>query len=153
VILLQGDRILVGLGSDHTDRELEVFSIVQSKQVCPNVMSEDVWDYDDVKDHWDDLLIQSWTRHGASGEEILYQEASLGSIISCQDLLALVRARLRDGHTEGLVIFSGTIPILPPEMMYGDYFRSELTDLHTGGSLACEYRINRLDYLKDESDS
>ncbi len=150
VLLLEGDRTYVGVGSDHTDRELETTSIVHSKQVCHNVMSTSVWDYSDIRDAWDDLILQSWVKTGASGEEILYQEAPLGTIISAGDLISLVHSRLRDGSAEGLVIFSGTVPILTGDMVYGNYFRSALTDPRTGASLTCEYRVEPMDYLEGE---
>ena len=150
VLLLEGDRLYVGVGSDHTDRDLETYSIVHSKQVCHNVMSVNVWDYSDIQDYWDELVIQSWVKTGASEEEILYQKASLGNIISAEDLIALVRSRLRNGSSEGLVIFSGTVPILTDEMVYGDYFRSELIDSRTGASLTCEYRVQPMDYLEGD---
>ncbi|MBW2206749.1 MAG: DUF2848 family protein [Deltaproteobacteria bacterium] len=150
VLLLEGDRLYVGVGSDHTDRDLETYSIVHSKQVCHNVMSANIWDYSDIQDYWDELVIQSWVKTGVFEEEILYQKASLGTIISAEDLIALVRSRLRDGSSEGLVIFSGTVPILTSEMVYGDYFRSELIDSRTGASLTCEYSVQPMDYLKGE---
>jgi hypothetical protein len=150
VLLLEEDRIYVGVGSDHTDRDLESYSIVHSKQVCPNVMSADLWDYDDVKDRWDDLVLQSWVKTGPSEEEILYQEASLGTIISAVDLIALICSRVRDGGSEGLVIFSGTVPVLTGEMVYGNYFRSELTDSGTGKSLTCQYHVLPMDFLEGE---
>ncbi|MBW1945602.1 MAG: DUF2848 family protein [Deltaproteobacteria bacterium] len=89
VLLLEGDRLYVGVGSDHTDRDLETYSIVHSKQVCHNVMSANVWDYSDIQDYWDELVIQSWVKTGVFEEEILYQKASLGTIISAEDLIAL----------------------------------------------------------------
>ena len=149
VLLLQGDRMYVGVGSDHTDRDLEVHSIVHSKQVCQNVMCAHVWDYNDVRDYWDDLVIQSWVKTGASGEETLYQKAALGTIISPRDLTALVGSRLRDGDSEGLVIFSGTVPVITGEMVCGDYFRCELTDPQRGQSLVCEYTIHPMDFLEE----
>jgi hypothetical protein len=148
VLLLDGERTYVGVGSDHTDRDLESYSIVHSKQVCYNVMSAHVWDYKDVRDSWDDLRLRSWVRTGESDEEILYQEASLGTIISAPDLIALIRSRLRGNSADGLVLFSGTVPVLTSEMVYGNYFRSELTDPQTGASLVCEYHVRPMDYLE-----
>lgn len=148
VLLLQGDKVYVGVGSDHTDRDLETYSIVHSKQVCHNVLSVHVWDYMDIQDHWDDLVIQSWVKEGFSGEEMLYQQASLGTIISARDLMALVRSRLHSGNIDGLIIFSGTVPVLTREMVYGEYFRCELLDPATEKSLVCEYGIHPLDFLE-----
>src|SRR5256885_7068672 len=31
-------------------------SMLNSKQVCPNVVSREVWDFEEIKAHWDDLF-------------------------------------------------------------------------------------------------
>ena len=149
VLLINGDKIYVGIGSDHTDREVESHSIVKSKQICQNVMSSDVWLYEDVKSAWDDLLIQSWVIPEGSGEEILYQKAFLRSIISPEDILDLVKSNIDDGEIDGLVIFSGTVPIQTDEIIYATHFRGELIDRHLNRLLMCKYEIRKLDYLED----
>jgi len=148
VLLLDSDRIFVGVGSDHTDRDIERHSIIKSKQVCPNVISKQVWVYDDVKSDWDNLILQSKVKTSGGDQTILYQKAPLGSIISARDLMRLVKSRMIDGMDDGLVIFSGTLPVLTDEIIYGSYFRCELIDQRLDRSLACEYQINTLDYLK-----
>jgi hypothetical protein len=148
-LLLQQDRIYVGVGSDHTDRELERRSIVMSKQICPNVMSQDVWEYEEVKGVWDNLFLQSWVKREGSGEEVLYQKAALGTILSAEKIKDLVLSRMVDGQDEGLVIFSGTVPILTGEVVYGSYFRGELVDPVKQRVLTCEYTVRKLDYLKE----
>lgn len=149
VLLLGRENIFVGVGSDHTDRDLESKSITKSKQICMNVLSPNVWDYHEAKGHWDNLLIQSWVKAEGSDEEILYQKASLGTIITAEEIIKLVESKLVDGQLEGLVIFSGTVPILNHEFIYGSYFRCELIDSMLYRRLVCEYKIRKLDYLKD----
>lgn len=149
VLLLDGENIFVGVGSDHTDRDLEGQSIIKSKQICQNVLSRNVWKYEDVESGWDKLLLQSWIKVDETDEEILYQKAPLETIISPATLMDLVKSKLNDGKEDGLVIFSGTAPILTGEIIYGNYFRGELIDLRLGRALSCEYEIRKLDYLKD----
>jgi len=149
VLLLQGGRMYVGVGSDHTDRKLEAQSMLNSKQVCPNVMSKEVWDFEDVKGHWDDLVLQSTVRLSPHSEPVLYQKGPLRKILSANDLVSLVKSRMPDGNCDGLVIFSGTIPVLTKEMIYGTNFRGELLDPHLKRQLTCEYEIVRLDYLSN----
>ncbi len=148
VLLLDGENIFVGVGSDHTDRDLERHSIMKSKQLCQNVLSSEVWRYEDVKSYWDDLLIQSWTKPTDAYEWVLYQKALLGTIISPVDIIDLVKTRLKNGDTDGLVIFSGTVPVMTDEMIYSSAFRAELTDSRLGRTLICEYQVLKLDYLK-----
>ncbi len=149
-ILFDGDRILVGVGSDHTDRELETVSISMSKQIHENVMSQTVWDLEDLRSHWDELELKSWTRIEGSDEDILYQDATLGTIISVEDLISLVKSRLNDGDLDGLVVYSGTVPNITGKMIYGNYFRSELLDPVNNRTLVCEYRVHKLNYLSEE---
>ncbi|MEA1963627.1 MAG: DUF2848 family protein [Candidatus Aerophobetes bacterium] len=148
VLLLSRENVFVGVGSDHTDRDLESQSIIKSKQICQNVISRDIWKYEDVKSSWDDLLIQSWVKASDKDEEILYQKASLGTIISAAEIMNLVKSKIIDGEEDGLVIFSGTIPTVTNEIIHGSYFRSELIDSRLKRSLTCEYQIKKLDYLK-----
>ena len=147
VLLLAGDAVYVGVGSDHTDRRLEAHDMLLSKQVCPNVMSAEVWNYADVRDHWDDILLQGWTRAAVGEDEVLYQEAPLAAIMSAPDIIGLVESRIADGDCDGMVIFSGTIATLAGEPIYGSGFRCALTDPHLKRSIACEYEIVKLDYL------
>jgi hypothetical protein len=150
VLLLENDKILIGVGSDHTDRALEALSMLNSKEVCPNVMGKDVWHYDEIKDHWDDLILQSWVRPQEGADEVLYQKALLRTIMTPKELIDLIHSRSSDRLTEGLVIFSGTVPILTHEMIYGVSFRCELSDPKMNRKLSCEYKINRLKYLVEE---
>jgi len=147
VLLLAKDRIYVGVGSDHTDRQVEAYSIVKSKQICPNILSPIVWDYETVRDHWDELILRSWVKPVGSDQEILYQNARCGAIIRPEDILERIRSRIIDQQVEGLVVFSGTIPVITPEMVYGDYFRCELHDGIKNRRLTCEYKVERLQYL------
>ena len=147
VLLLDGKEVLVGVGSDHTDRDVERESIVMSKQVCQNVLSPEVWRYADAEQSWDDLIIQSWVKPAETGDWLLYQKAPLRTIISARDLISLVKPAIKDGQSDELVIFSGTVPILTREMIFGSAFRAELIDEKAGRSLRCEYQVVILDYL------
>ncbi len=147
VLLLMGDAVYVAVGSDHTDRELETRDMLLSKQVCPNVISTEVWDYRDVQDHWDDILLESWVRPAPGEDEVLYQKAPLAAILSAPDIIDLVKSRLSDADCDSLVIFSGTISTLAGQTIYGSYFRCALTDPHLERRISCGYEIVKLDYL------
>jgi len=149
VLLLNEDKIYVAVGSDHTDREVETVSIIKSKQVCYNLLSKNVWDYEDIKQDWDKLEIQSWVKPIGSDEEILYQKALLETIISAEDIIKLVGSKLIDKQMDGMVIFSGTIPFLTNDMICGHYFRSEIINKKTGGRLTCAYNVKKITYLEN----
>ena len=148
VLLVHDARIYVGIGSDHTDRRLERTDLIKSKQACPNVLGRSVWDYEDVRRHWDQLQIQSWVRSSATGPWTPYQSATADTILSASDIVELVRQRLCDRALDGMVIFSGTVPTLGGKVTYGAGFRCALVDPILQRSLDCAYEVRQLDYLK-----
>lgn len=147
VLLCARKDVYVGVGSDHTDRELESVSIIKSKQICPNIISKYVWNLKDVRKDWDGMILRSWVRND-QGEKILYQEAFLSSIMTPEDLMEFVKIKTEDKNLKGVVIYSGTIPILAERVHFSHYFEVELYDPKTGRRLRCAYKINVLSYLK-----
>src|SRR6185312_5918656 len=74
VLIQYSERLLVGLGSDHTDRKAESVGVALSKQMCPKPIGSDVWELDSVESHWDELILRSYIVE--SGRRILYQQGS-----------------------------------------------------------------------------
>jgi len=150
VLLVQSpDEIYVAAGSDHTDRLLERQSIEKSKQICKNVVSWKVWRLRDVERDWDDLVLQSWV--GTDGAEILYQKAALRMILPPRQLLDFVWSRTKTPCQDGLIVFSGTIPMLGGKFICGDSFHVELRNPRTGRALECAYDCHVLDVLRNET--
>jgi len=146
VLFMDGHDTYVGVGSDHTDRELEAVSILKSKQLCFNVVSRKVWPFQETKDHWDELLLKSWVKE--AGEKVLYQETFLSAILTPSDLIDFVKSKIVDGNLDSTIIFSGTVALITPEINYGDYFEVALEDPFMSRSLSCSYSVERLAYLK-----
>ena len=147
VLLCSRDEVYVGIGSDHTDRELETVSIIKSKQVCPNVMGKRVWKLSEVRPRWDEMILRSWVKD-REGNKILYQESPLAKMMTPDDLMAFVRGQVDDGKLEGLLIFSGTVPLIPESPNFGDYFEVELDNSGTRQKLSCKYSVRVLEYLR-----
>ncbi|MCX8118032.1 MAG: DUF2848 domain-containing protein [Desulfobacterota bacterium] len=147
VLLCSGEEIYVGVGSDHTDRELEAVSILKSKQICPNVMSDRLWRFSEVEADWDGMVLRSWTED-ETGKRVLYQEATLSAILSPGDLIDFVKKKAKEERLDGTMIFSGTIPLLTGTFLYGPSFEAELFNPRTGKRLGCHYRVRVLDYLR-----
>jgi hypothetical protein len=145
VLILRGDQILVGTGSDHTDRDLEQHSIVKSKQCCDKPVSPRLWRLDDVAGHWDELVLRSFA--GDGGELAPYQEAPLASMMTPGAILDELAGRA--GRKDGDVVWSGTPPILGGQFRYGTRFRAELADPVLGRTLACDYQIDVLPALDE----
>lgn len=108
VFLPYQKRLLVGLASDQTDRSLEKTSIYKSKQICPKPLSNILWDYEDLTDHWDKLVLRGWV--GPEGQETLYQDSPASALLPVPTLLEHVRQEYP--NLEGAVILSGTVPTL-----------------------------------------
>jgi hypothetical protein len=147
VLLCSQDEVYVGVGSDHTDRELEVASIIKSKQICPNVMGDRVWRLSEVRPHWDAMILRSWVKDPI-GEKTIYQESALATMMTPEDIMAFVRGRVDDRKLEGLLIFSGTVPLIPESPNFGDYFEAELAHPGTRQKINCKYSVKVLDYLR-----
>ncbi len=105
VLLRENGRLWLGAGSDHTDRKVEAYNVTISKQLCEKPMSPELWDFDDVAQHWDALQLRSWIEEG--GKEVLYQEGSIAAILPPQDIIA---GAPRGIWADGTAMFCGTFP-------------------------------------------
>jgi hypothetical protein len=128
--------VLVGVGSDHTDRLREAADVAESKALCGKVISQQVWPLDALFAHWDRLELRAWTTDG-SGRR-LYQEGRLESLLQPD---ALLREIQNAGLTAAnAVIFSGTLPTIGG-FAYGNYFEVELSDPVLHRDLRCAYEL------------
>src|SRR5665811_995296 len=137
VIVFTEDGLLVTVGSDHTDRSLEGFSIIKSKQVYPNIVARTAWRYEEVRSHWDEIMLRAWV---GGGRGRLFQEAPLAALIQPDDLIDQARA-LIDGDPTGTVFFLGTVAA-KDQITFADVFECELTDPATGAAITCVYRAS-----------
>jgi hypothetical protein len=97
-------RIFVGLGSDHTDRKVEVYSVTVSKQMCDKVMASVLWELEDVIGHWDRMILRSHAWIG--GKRELFQEGALDAMLPVSELIA---RGFEDGKLpDGCAMFGGT---------------------------------------------
>jgi Protein of unknown function (DUF2848) len=97
-------RIFVGLGSDHTDRKVESYSVTVSKQMCEKPMSPILWELEEVIGHWDQMILRSWAWF--DGQRTLYQEGTLDAMLPVKDLID--RGFGRSGLPDGCAMFGGT---------------------------------------------
>ncbi len=140
VLLVVEGEVLVTLGSDHTDRQLEKHDITRSKQVCPKVITSECWRLKDIDKHWDRLIVRSWA--GISKPLSPYQEGLASSLLSPEDVLAFVCSKTR--LLEGLAVFCGTFPLLEQSFAFGPWFVADITDPLTDRTLRLEYRTEYL---------
>ena len=145
VFLFKGDQTYIGVGSDHTDRELEKDSIPKSKVICPKVVSREVWKLADVEPHWERLKLQSWIE--VDGQRTLYQEGSLADFLTIGDFLDGVRSVVKDGALDGMVLYMGTMPSLGGQLLFSPTFEGRLSDDVLGRELSFRYSIRPMDWL------
>jgi hypothetical protein len=86
VLLSRPDGLWVTVGSDHTDRKAETLGVALSKQLCPKPISREAWRYDEVKPHWDRLILRSWILENS--QRTLYQEGEVSAMRPPEDLFS-----------------------------------------------------------------
>lgn len=137
-LVLHAGQVYVGIGSDHTDRELERQDILASKRACPKPVGSELWHLEAVLDHWDELELRSWVGEAAPVRP--YQRGSVASLLRPEDVLAFVRGEL-GGLPEDAVVYCGTLPLLEGTFSREPAFAAELWDPRLGRALRCAYRV------------
>lgn len=135
-LLINHDGVLwLGLGSDHTDRELEAVSVAASKQACPKPISRTLWRFEEVEPHLDQLVLRCEIEE--NGVWTLYQDGTLASIRPLRDLVE------RSGLAPGGAMLCGTLGAIGgvrPALAY----RMTLKDPVLGRALTLDYRVAAL---------
>jgi hypothetical protein len=139
-VLFQANGTLwVGVGSDHTDREVETYGVTVSKQMCDKPVAAEFWAFDAVADHWDKLVLRSFIKE--NGGHVLYQEGAVAGMLAPLDLIE--RYTGKKELPEGSLMFCGTFAakggIRPSER-----FEYELEDPVIGRKIASGYSISCL---------
>jgi hypothetical protein len=136
VIFNLEDGLWVGLGSDHTDRKAESINVSLSKQMCHTPVAGAVWRFDDVADHWDDLILRSWAIE--NGQRSLYQEGSVTTMRHPDDLFERY-----GGLAPHCAMFGGTLAA-EGGIRPADAFEMELEDPILGRKINHRYAVTRL---------
>jgi len=141
VLISLANGLHVGVGSDHTDRHVEAYSVTVSKQMCPKPLGRELWRFADVSEHWDDLMLRSWVTR--DGTRDLYQEGSVGKILTASELI--VRFLGRQGVLPaGKAMFCGTLAAIGA-IRGGERFEIELHDPVRNRSLKHTYLVRCLE--------
>ena len=140
ILIGTDEGMLIGVGSDHTDREVETYSVPVSKQMCVKPVSKDVWRYDEVKDHFDDLLLRAWATE--NGEKKLYQDGGVTAMRPPEELIGLYLP----GQTAlpaGMAMYCGTLAAIGG-IRPADRFDVEIEDPVRGTKISYGYNVNTL---------
>jgi len=98
----------VGVGSDHTDRQAEAAGVTWSKQMCAKPIGREVWRFEEVAPHWDQLRLGA--RVLEDGVWRPYQHGTLATLRLPTDLVQ--RYARRDVLPQGTAMFLGTMSVL-----------------------------------------
>ncbi len=96
------------VGSDHTDRKVETYSVAVSKQMCPKPIAAQAWRWADVAGHQDQIQLRS--RILEDGTWVSYQEGSFASI---RPLESLREGAFGASAPEGCFVSCGTLGAKP----------------------------------------
>jgi hypothetical protein len=137
VLFALDDGMWLGVGSDHTDRQAETINVTLSKQMCAKPVGPKLWRYDEVKPHWDKLMLRSFVP-GDGGKRRLYQEGPVTNMRSPEELIKLYTGG--DALAPGTAMFCGTFAVHGGISSAGT-FEMELEDPVLGRKLTHSYKI------------
>jgi len=136
IIYALDDGLWVGVGSDHTDRQAETIGVTLSKQMCAKPVGPQAWRYDEVKPHWDRLVLRAFAHVGK--ERKLYQEGPVTTMRSPEELIGLYGGG--EELAPGTAMFGGTLAV-HGGITAADVFEMELEDPVLSRKLTHRYSI------------
>lgn len=136
IALYYENELYVGIGSDHTDRELESVDVSKSKQVCPKPVGKTLWKYEEVKEHWDELIMESWQVFDE--EPILYQQGTAESLLPVSVLVEGIQKA--KGAFQNSLMLCGTVAAIGG-IRGGKRFIGKVTDPRMQRSLNLVYDV------------
>ena len=134
LVRLEG-QLFLGLGSDHTDRDLETVSVAASKQACPKPVADRFWRFDDLAPHLDQLILKCEIEE--SGQWVINQHGTLEGIRPLADLAA------RAGLADGQAMLCGTLGAIGG-VRPASHYRMSLTDPIRDRAIELSYRVQTL---------
>ena len=137
VLLALEDGLWVGVGSDHTDRKVEAYNVAVSKQMCAKPISTEFWRYEDIADHWDQLILRAVIGDGEDREE--YQQGTVANMLLPEALIGMYSPDTK-ALEPGTLMFCGTLAV-KGGVRSAQSFEAELSDPVRGRRITCKYRV------------
>jgi hypothetical protein len=136
LLLKHSGALWVGIGSDHTDRDLEAHGVASSKQICDKPIGADFWRYDDLAPHWDQIRLRAYAV--ISGKRELYQDGLVAAMLPPMELISLYDSA--NDLPEGSLMFCGTLAAIGG-IRAAARFECELEDPVLQRRIHCGYDI------------
>ncbi|GAB3463016.1 DUF2848 family protein [Actinophytocola sediminis] len=137
VLVVREGELYLGVGSDHTDRELERQSIIWSKQYCPSVLGQRVWRWADIESAWSRLILESTV----DGE--LYQRSPAAVFLPPPTILGILAERVTS-LPDSYLVYCGTYTSIDRRIRFGGNWSVTLRDPDTGARLDLAYEVTDL---------
>jgi 4-hydroxyphenylacetate 3-monooxygenase len=119
VLFCCADGWFLGVGSDHTDRELERQDVAASKAACPKPVATEVIPYERAREEWPLMSLV------ASADGTSIQDGGTAGISPVAEVVAELERSGGSAET-GLALFLGTVPLSTPGFVFGDRYSMEL---------------------------
>jgi hypothetical protein len=126
-------RVYLGIGSDHTARDIEREDIATSKRVCPKPIGGSLLRIGVLDASLDALKLESWI----DGEP--YQSGTLAQIAPLQTLLDGFRKRTA---APSFVLSCGTVPLLTHGFRFGKTFSAKISGGPLPAPLTLDYTVD-----------
>jgi hypothetical protein len=123
-------RLYLGIGSDHTARDVEREDIATSKRVCPKPLGRSLVRISELDETFDACKLESWI----DGEP--YQSGSVAQIMPLKLLLAGFRERTL---AASFVLSCGTVPLLTHGFRFGAKFSAKISGGPLPAPLTLDY--------------
>ena len=118
VLIGVNGELYLGIGSDHTARDLEREDIATSKRACPKPIGTTIARIGELDATYDAMTIESTI----DGEA--YQSGSVANIMPLSALLAGFRERK---SVKNFIMFCGTVPLLTHGFRFGARFEARIS--------------------------
>lgn len=111
VLFFADDEWWLTVGSDHTDRKVESYSVAVSKQMCPKPIATVAWRWRDIADRQDDIQLES--RICENQQWVSYQQGTLASIRPLESLRDGFFGQQDAAVPAGSFMLCGTLGAIP----------------------------------------
>jgi len=144
------EGIYIGVGNDHKMYEIASDMMHVANSTCPSVMSDEMWVYEEIADHWDEIELRSWIER--DGELEPYQRAPLSAYMRPDDIVDAVADSIT-APIMGTAIWSGTVGAdgvdVFPEIISGDSYLVQLRDPVLNRRLSTRYDVHANNWITD----
>jgi hypothetical protein len=124
--------LYLGIGSDHTARDVEREDIATSKRACPKPIGPNVFRVGTFDDAFDAVRLESTM----DGEP--YQSGTFAQIIPLAQLVAGLQSRKNAAR---FVLSCGTVPLLTHGFRFGSAFSARISGGPLAQPLTLNYRV------------